>query len=198
MRPQTVSNEEILAVTRQILLEKGAHCSVQVIADELGLSQPAIFKRFKTKRNLIIEAFRPVGNIPLWDAFQKEPDHRPFNEQLLEILKEIGIFFETIAPIMTFIQTTDISPQELMDHLEFPMPVLTVMYFVEWLTKCGEKGLMRESNYQLVAMTILGSIHMETFRCHMEKDCEKVEAEKKEAYYNDIISLLWQGLDNEK
>ncbi len=205
MRPQKVSNEEILCVTRQILLEKGAHCSVQVIADELGLSQPAIFKRFKTKRNLIIEAFRPPKEIPLWNAFKKEPDERPFNEQLFQILEDIGIFFETIAPAANFIQETDITHHELMDHLDVPIPVLTLRYFVEWLHKCSEKELIRKTNFQLAAMTILGAIQMDIFRCHLMKDGSHFisddqlkEDEKKEKFYNDLISLLWQGLNNEK
>ncbi len=205
MRPQKVSNEEILCVTRQILLEKGVHCSVQVIADELGLSQPAIFKRFKTKRNLIIEAFRPPTNIPLWNAFKKEPDERPFNEQLFDLLKDIGIFFETIAPVINFIQETDITHQELMDHLDVPIPVITQRYFAAWITKCYDKGLIRKTNFNLVAMNILGSIQMDIFRCHLMKDNaqyainnKSILSEEKEIFYNELFSLLWQGLDNEK
>ncbi len=88
MRPQTVSNEIILETARKIFIENGPHASVEMIAQKLGLSQPALFKRFGTKRKLMIEALRPPTEIPWITNMENGPDRRDFPTQLKELAGE--------------------------------------------------------------------------------------------------------------
>ena len=53
MRPKKISDEDILEVARQCLMEQGSGVSTQFIADRLGVSQATLFKRFGTKLKLL-------------------------------------------------------------------------------------------------------------------------------------------------
>ena len=53
MRPRKISDEDILDVARECLLEQGVNVSTQVIAKRLGVSQATLFKRFGTKVKLL-------------------------------------------------------------------------------------------------------------------------------------------------
>ena len=58
-RPRTVSDDVILEAARAVFLEQGPGASTQSIADRLSVSQAALFKRFGTKRDLMIAALMP-------------------------------------------------------------------------------------------------------------------------------------------
>ena len=60
-RPSSVSDEDILAAAKTAFLQHGPQVSPQVIADAVGLSQPALFKRFGTKTRLMFRALVPAG-----------------------------------------------------------------------------------------------------------------------------------------
>ena len=58
-RPQTISNEEMLAAARDVFLKHGAFGSTKEIARRAGISEAALFKRFSTKAQLFMAAMAP-------------------------------------------------------------------------------------------------------------------------------------------
>ena len=50
------TDEEIIAATQRCVFKHGPAVSTTVIANEVGMSQGAIFKRFGTKERLILAA----------------------------------------------------------------------------------------------------------------------------------------------
>ena len=56
MRPKKVSDEYILQTVRRCLVEQGGSVSTQFIADQVGVSQATLFKRFGSKSNLLQSA----------------------------------------------------------------------------------------------------------------------------------------------
>jgi len=56
MRPRLVSDEQILDAARACLLEHGAAVPVATIGQRLGISGPAVLKRFGTRENLVTRA----------------------------------------------------------------------------------------------------------------------------------------------
>lgn len=58
-RPQTISNEEMLAAARTVFLKHGVFGSTREIAKRAGVSEAALFKRFATKAQLFLAAMAP-------------------------------------------------------------------------------------------------------------------------------------------
>ena len=50
MRPQQVTDKDILEVAQRVFLKDGYAAPVSAISNELNISQPALFKRFGTKK----------------------------------------------------------------------------------------------------------------------------------------------------
>jgi AcrR family transcriptional regulator len=65
-RPQTISNEDMLAAARDVFLKHGAFGSTKEIARRAGISEAALFKRFSTKAQLFMAAMAPP--LPSIDA----------------------------------------------------------------------------------------------------------------------------------
>lgn len=195
MRPQTVTDEQILKVARKVFLENGPQASVDLIAKELNLSQPALFKRFGTKRALMVKAMQAPKEIKWFEIIDKGPDDRPFPEQLKEVAEIISKFLKTIQPVMQFIQTTDISPMELMADNEIPPPVKGILKLTAWLERCYEKGLIREVNFQQAAVGIMGTIQFNTFAKTFLRSFGMVpEILNTENSLDGLPDLIWNGL----
>lgn len=82
MRPRLVSDEAILDAARACLLEHGSACSVATIGQRLGISGPAVLKRFGTRENLVTRALISEALSDLSVA----PEPGPLRPQLIALL----------------------------------------------------------------------------------------------------------------
>ena len=97
-RPRQVLDEEILEAARACFIEHGASVSTETIAARLGVSGPALLKRFGSKRELLKAAFS-IGHAPPWLPLVEEgPDTRELTVQLREIAQAIDTFFRKMVP----------------------------------------------------------------------------------------------------
>jgi len=196
MRPQRVSDEEILSTARRVFLTHGAGASVDLIASELNLSTPAIFKRFGTKRNLMILSIKPPREIPWQSAVEAGPDDRPFTEQLREVASLISTFLAEVVPVFRLIHTSDVSFSELMCDHPVPLPIIAIGILSAWLERCCERGLIRKTDFRLAAMTILGTFQLESLGT-LFQDRNDHSPTVPITYLDEVVSLIWQGLKNE-
>lgn len=195
MRPQTVSNDKILKIAREIFLEQGPQVSVEIIAKELGLSQPALFKRFGTKRNLMLNSMKIPKRIEWFEKIEDGPDDRSFEIQLKEVSDSIALFLKSMQPVFQFLTTTDISPLELMPEGEIPPPVKGLKKLTEWLERCYEKGLIRKVDFRQAAMGVMGSIQFNAFAQTFIKTLKvNVDFPDKEESVDNMIDLFLNGL----
>ena len=96
-RPRTVTDEQILEKAREVFIDQGPNATTATIAERLGLSQGALFKRFGTKEELLMAALRPAP--PAWlDQVLQGPDARPIPEQLVELGLQIAAFMDDLVP----------------------------------------------------------------------------------------------------
>ena len=65
-RPRRITDEEILTIARNLLLEHGLNISMRTMAREIGISEGVLFQRFASKDALI----RAALSIPVTDADQ--------------------------------------------------------------------------------------------------------------------------------
>jgi len=162
-RPRQVSDEQILSVAREVFLEHGAAVSTTVIAGQLGISQPALFKRFGTKQRLLLAALRPSFPPPWVGIVNQGPDARPMREQLLELATAMTSFFERVVPGISVLVGCGMSPRELFADLPHPPPVLAHQALTRWFGQAMEAGQLRSTDPASVAMSFIGSLHARVF-----------------------------------
>ncbi len=195
MRPQTKTDEEILDAARKIFFQKGTQASVQTIADEVGISQPALFKRFGTKKELIERALSGIQEPSWFTTADREITDRPFAEQLKDLLREIYEFFNTMHPIFLLIRNSGINPHSIIKHAETPLPEKGRKKLTEWLEKCYEKGLIRECNFRMAATHILGMAHFESFTNSIISDEDTSEPLKiDDTYLDEAVKQITVGI----
>jgi AcrR family transcriptional regulator len=97
-RPRTVTNQAILSAARDCAIERGAAVSLDVIAGRLGVTSPALLKRFGSRQELMIAALRP-SDPPAWvQDVVAGPDDRPLEAQLTQLITKVFDFFAHEMP----------------------------------------------------------------------------------------------------
>ena len=85
-RPRKITDDEILATTRQLLQEHGLGVSTRQIAADCGISEGVLFQRFATKEGLI----RAALSLPQIDVPALVADATTSGDARTD-LEEIGI-----------------------------------------------------------------------------------------------------------
>jgi AcrR family transcriptional regulator len=192
-RPQQVSTEEILRVAREVFLTRGPAVSTEVIAAELKVSQPALFKRFGSKKELMLAALCPKP-IPGWtEEIAAGPDERELRVQLREISSKVAAFFAEISPCMMILRASGIDVEEVMGRYETPPPVRATRAVQAWLARAQARGLVRDVDPHDAATSILGALHMRQFMCHIAH--ETADPPEFESYADELIEFLARGLE---
>ncbi len=192
VRPRTISDQEILDTARKCFLEHGPSVSTDVIAKELGVSPQAIFKRFHSKQDLLVECVKPCGP-PAWgEMVERGPDDRAFADQLTELLRELAVFFTDIVRRMELLRWSGIAIEELMASFDEPPPVRDIRIISAWLSRACEKKLIRVIDCDATAMFILTSMHGPAMLTQM---LGKTPTDHTfEEYVSQYVDLLLPGL----
>lgn len=156
-RPREHTDEEILDAASEVLLEHGVKVATGVIAARLGLSSAALFHRFGSKRNLIIQALMPKP--PDLDWVKGGPDERPIAEQLTQIGQAIVSHMQTIAPRVQALRTAGVPMDELFRHVDTPPPVMMFQSMSAWFQRAIDQGRVEPGAPESYAMAFLGSLH---------------------------------------
>ncbi len=98
-RPRTVSDEDILEAARRCTTTHGPGVSLAVIGKEVGVSAPALVKRFGSKERLLFQALLPRGR-PAWATLLAGEPGPDAHDVLLEVLVSICRDFEQVGPAL--------------------------------------------------------------------------------------------------
>lgn len=162
-RPRTVSDERILEETRTAVRLKGARVSLDTIAARIGLSQPALLKRFGTRNKLFIAALRPPERPPFLPRLEAGPDERPLVVQLEELFGDMADFFDDVAPCISALRESGIPPSEV-DRK--PFGLYTLNGLIGWLKRAVERGLADCPDPEGAAVALLASMFMPAMLTH--------------------------------
>lgn len=162
-RPRQFTDEQILRVACSVFLRDGASVSTQRIADELGVSQPALFKRFGNKETLLLRSLLPDAVPPFLVHIEEGPDPRPIPEQLAEFCSRTLAFLQDLIPRINVLQSAGIHPMEHIHHLGEPPPLRHRRLITEWLERARAQGRVDEQDFNAVASLLLGALHQRVF-----------------------------------
>ena len=168
-RPRLVSDEEIRSAVRKGVLEQGPQVSLELIADRLGVTTPALFKRFGSRNALLLSALALPQHPRFLELLETGPDERPFETQLHEIIEAHMQFLDECWPCMAALRESGI-PKEQLKELMGKGPLLkAVQLFTAWLDRARKQGLADIPSSEHVALAVFGAGHMPIMMRHMSK-----------------------------
>lgn len=170
VRPKKISDEEVLEIAKECFLSQGPQVSTQEIASRTGLSQAALFKRFKTKEDLFLAAlatkaiFSSVMSLIGW--LREHPKKGPFEPQLVEMLTRLSNMLHELLPriIALHNQRSAISPEKLFRAMKKPPPVRVLEGITLFVKKAQSNGQIRsDADPAVLALNLMGSIQGRIF-----------------------------------
>jgi AcrR family transcriptional regulator len=191
MRPRQFSDHELLETARRCFLEHGPGVSTSAIAEELGVSQAALFKRFKTKQALMVEALAPDDRPPWIAEVEAGPDDRPVPVQLRDVVGRVDAFLAQMLPCIAVLRAAGIEPAEMIRGREVPPPVLAHRTLTGWFRRLHAQGRARIPHPQSTAMMFLGALHARHMLGHvLGSHAPQLEPE----FLQNLVDVLWSGI----
>lgn len=188
-RPRQVSDEDILAIARRCFLEQGPSVSTVTIAEQVGLSQAALFKRFGTKQDLMFQALLPPA-LPDWiAAVERGVDERPLEVQLRDLAGQMMDFFNDYIPRISTLKAANVDVGEVFKRYEVPPPMRARAGFIRWLREAEERGLIRPIDHASMAEALIGGLQGHVFLSHIIG-----RATDDDAFLESWLDLVLRGL----
>jgi AcrR family transcriptional regulator len=188
-RPATITNDRILEVARVAFLSKGYAASTIEIAQQLGISEASIFKRFATKEKLFLAAMG-IPEQPAWiETLQSLLGKGDFQQNLINISLEIVEFHREMVPRMILLRSTGISPIELFGKLDCP-PVHNLKALTTFFDQEVQHGRIHSGDSEVIARLLLGALMNYVF-------LEQMGVEKQmnpQSFVEKLVKTLWNGI----
>jgi len=190
-RAARLDQETVLSAARRVFRAKGCHATVDEIASEVGMSGPALFKRFGTKQALMFEALRPAVSTDWLATVRAGPDGRPVDEQVLEISTGMATWMGDIVPAMAVLRAAGHHPDVIFEEYGFPKPGVILGELGAWLTRAAEGNRLRVDEPAVAAMTWLGALQVRAFMTHLSPDRKPVMP--LDPYVRHVCDQLMRG-----
>jgi AcrR family transcriptional regulator len=165
-RPRVVSDEEILEAVREAVLNVGPHVSLDIVAERLGVTAPALLRRFGSRNDLLLAALRPDSRPPILDYIEAGPDARPLAEQLAELFTQASDFFATAVPALTALRESGI-PVDALCRAPDAAPLRVLKALTGWIERAQKRRLLAVPDAQAAALAMLGSLQAPAFLRHL-------------------------------
>ena len=202
-RPRQITDEQILRVAREVFTELGPTVSTEVIAEQLGVSSTALFKRFGRKDDLLLAALLPDGPPAWFELAAAGPGEGPIRQQLLTLGREISGFLERLIPAIWTLKAAGHDPHVLFGEGDRVSPTGGVMVLARWFELGAARGLLRVDDPVSAAVVFLGALHTRVFFQHMARTHGGVSHLPphldldQDRYLQHLVDILWRGLDPE-
>ena len=195
MRPRKISDEDILDMARECLLEQGVNVSTQVIAKRLGVSQATLFKRFGTKVKLLQMAlWIPLRAKRFLKLLEAEPTEEPILDQLQTLCIHMLQFFDEMIPCWSVLHAAGINPKATSEKSP---PIRARLGLTNWIRKLQERERIRQDvEPEAIALALIGAMQHRPLRRHILQDEAMTNTDME--YINSIVEVLWQGLCPQK
>ena len=196
MRPKTISDEEILEIVRSCVLDEGPAVSTQIIANQVGVSQATLFKRFGNKVHLITRALLLGVEAPnLIRALEADVDLGNPKAQLLEMATRLQAFFEKMVPCWSALRSAGIEPPESLPK-DAP-PVRGRLALENWVRTLQDAGIITAQEHpESISISLIGALQTRSFRRHIIRDIYMTQSD--EEYVEDLVAFTWRALSKKE
>ncbi len=131
-RPATFSDDDLLRVARDVFTVDGPHAPLERIAERLGVSTAALFKRVPTKAELLLRSLCPPA--PAFVATMATGPGPAPRAELLAHLQALTAFVDVALPGLLALRAAGVElmvPTSTEQHP--PPPVILRQAFARWL-----------------------------------------------------------------
>ncbi|MEH2359292.1 TetR/AcrR family transcriptional regulator [Nostoc sp.] len=201
-----ITNQQILEAARQVFLQQGFGASTLEIAQQAGISEASIFKRFSTKEELFFAAMG-IPEKPLWvNELESLCGKGDLKENLINICVQIMEFYRQVLPQIMMLRSRGNAMPELGG--KEPRPMLDVKVLTAFLEREINQDRLRPCDPQTVAHILVGSVMNYVFLEQMSSQVSMPTAELAiETYLNfgdpatevsvfilSLVDIVWQGI----
>lgn len=190
-RPRLISDEQILATMRAAVFEHGPAVSLDRVADELGVTTPALLKRFGNRQALMLKALKLPDMADLVTTFDQPPDARPLQQQLVALFEAVWAFFAEAIPCVSALRESGLRHDQLLDPKKHG-PMRAIKGLTHWLEAARERGLVESDALESVATAMLGALQTRVFTAHVLKQTWSARSQRQ--YIDDIALLFTRAL----
>lgn len=191
VRPRQFSDDEILEGARRCFIEHGPGVSTNHIADEVGVSQATLFKRFGTKHELMVAALSPRPEMGILDTLEAGPTDAPLEDQLLELATAMAQMFDGLLPCVMTLWAAGMNPHGLFPDPERAPPVRARRALGAFFAQAQAQGRMAAGDTEALALVFIGAVKEAAFQRHMLRDASPKPAAVE--YARVLVTTFWRG-----
>jgi len=192
VRPRQFLDKDLLAVARACFIEHGPSCSTALIAEQAGVSQATLFKRFGTKRLLLRAALKPEPPLELLALISAGPDERPIPDQLRDIAAALLAMFERLLPCVMTLWAAGEDPAGMLPECDGPPPPVQARLLLRaWFERVTDGGRARPGDADARAMAFIGACKERSFQHHLFPDAATQPSAA--AYAQSLVDTIWAG-----
>ncbi|MEH2320002.1 TetR/AcrR family transcriptional regulator [Nostoc sp.] len=201
-----ITNQQILEAARQVFLQQGFGASTLEIAQQAGISEASIFKRFTTKEELFFAAMG-IPEKPLWvNELESLCGKGDLKENLINICVQMMEFYREVLPQIMMLRSRGNAMPELGG--KEPRPMLDVKVLTAFLEREINQNRLRLCDPQTVAHILVGSVMNYVFLEQMSSQISMPTAElaigtylnsgdpatEVSVFILSLVDIVWQGI----
>lgn len=191
MRPRSFTDEELLDAARRVFLEHGPGASTSLIAQELGVSQPALFRRVRTKQELMMRSLIP-RELPWVEEIERGPDARPVPVQLAEMAHKIDAFMIEQMPCISVLSAAGIRPETFVKTEGQAWPGRRAhQAMLGWFTELAKQGRIVAPSPRATATAFQSSLQVPHFMKHA---LGSLAPDLGNDYRERVVELFWRAI----
>lgn len=190
-RPRQVSDQQILETAGAEFKARGSRASLDDVARKLGVTSPALLKRFGTRDALIHRALQPPTDVEFLAGLAAGPDaNLPLGGQISELFNSTwGFLTEYVACLMA-LKNCGFDPSR--DEM-FRNGWHEIRAGLQgWIESAIARGLVRKTEGEAVATAIMGALQIRAVGAMLLR--AEVQGLGDAAYLREVAELFTQAL----
>lgn len=189
-RHKLVEDAELLAIAREVFVEKGIGASTREIARRAGVSEAVIYQRHPTKAHLFFAAMVPPA-LNVEDLLAAPADGLNVLEQLERIALGMMEYFREVVPILILLMTHPGFDWRKLPHGHDDSPFGRIhLGLIQYLESERKRGRIVAENVETAALTLMAALHTLAFHERLGVHGGKFG----EAMVRAMVRSLWTGL----
>jgi AcrR family transcriptional regulator len=158
-RPAIISREHLVDIARDVFQERGIRATTAEVAQRAGISEGALFKRFKTKGALLHATLASINEEPPWlPGLAARAGRRTIDVELEELALEFVQFAQVIMPCVLMAHAGgDEIGTDLWDG-QMPPPVRVIKLLSVYFASEMRLGRIRTGDAEIVARCFVGPL----------------------------------------